>query len=223
MSKISKRLTIFILAVITSCCQVTEADPGYAGEDSDPNTGQVFLRARYYDPETGTYLTKDPLEIVGGVNTNQYCGGDPVNATDPNGELLGWDTLIGAGIGAVVGVTARFAVDVVHVANGGQWSSANQYLGAAAGGAAFGATLTVAPTLAGTAGSAAMNAFVATTAAGVVGGATGNLVTQGANNLTGAQQGFDSTSFYLDTSVGGLSAGLFSVGGSTLTPVLNKH
>jgi hypothetical protein len=67
-----------------------------------------------------------------------------------------------------------------------------------------------------------MNAFVATTAAGVVGGATGNLVTQGANNLTGAQQGFNSTSFYLDTSVGGLSAGLFSVGGSTLTPVLQQ-
>jgi RHS repeat-associated protein len=41
---------------------------GYAGEQADPSTGSgqgaasglIFLRARYYDPTTGRFLTRDP-------------------------------------------------------------------------------------------------------------------------------------------------------------------
>ena len=33
---------------------------GYTGEQEDASTGLVFLRARYYQPETGRFVSKDP-------------------------------------------------------------------------------------------------------------------------------------------------------------------
>ena len=49
--------------------------------------------ARDYDPETGRFTTKDPLGFSGG-DTNLYGYGlaDPVNLTDPSGQIL--DTII---------------------------------------------------------------------------------------------------------------------------------
>ncbi|MCA1683522.1 MAG: DUF6531 domain-containing protein, partial [Actinobacteria bacterium] len=34
---------------------------GYAGQYTDPETGLQYLRARYYDPQTQNFLTRDPL------------------------------------------------------------------------------------------------------------------------------------------------------------------
>jgi len=48
----------------------------------------VYLRARYYDPTTGQFLTRDPLE----AQTQQpysYANDNPVNNTDPSGLWLG--------------------------------------------------------------------------------------------------------------------------------------
>jgi len=33
----------------------------YTGEQYDNETGLIFLRNRYYDPEIGRFITKDPL------------------------------------------------------------------------------------------------------------------------------------------------------------------
>ncbi|MGI8809508.1 MAG: RHS repeat-associated core domain-containing protein [Acidimicrobiales bacterium] len=57
---------------------------GFAGQYTDAETGFVYLRARYYDPATGQFLTRDPIEAV----TREpygYVGGNPLNATDPSG------------------------------------------------------------------------------------------------------------------------------------------
>jgi len=49
----------------------------------------IYLRARDYDPQTGTFLTPDPLDGVSGTptvaNGYQYVGNDPINYTDPSG------------------------------------------------------------------------------------------------------------------------------------------
>ena len=39
----------------------------YTGEQVDPNS-LVYLRARYYDPRTGSFLSKDPVHgIIGEI------------------------------------------------------------------------------------------------------------------------------------------------------------
>jgi RHS repeat-associated protein len=57
---------------------------GYAGEWKDPETGLYNLRARWYEPKTGTFLTRDPVE----QQTNEaysYASGNPLLNTDPLG------------------------------------------------------------------------------------------------------------------------------------------
>jgi RHS repeat-associated protein len=58
---------------------------GFAGGYTDPN-GLVYLVNRYYEPGTGQFLSVDPLVDISG-QPYAYTGDDPVNGTDPTGEL----------------------------------------------------------------------------------------------------------------------------------------
>jgi RHS repeat-associated protein len=62
----------------------------YRGEQYDSDLGLYYLRARYYNPATGRFLSRDPAN---GIITDpktlhkySYAGGDPVNALDPSGR-----------------------------------------------------------------------------------------------------------------------------------------
>ena len=44
-------------------------------------------RNRWYDPATGTFLSPDPLGYQDSSNLYAFCAGDPVNNSDPTGEL----------------------------------------------------------------------------------------------------------------------------------------
>ena len=55
----------------------------YCGEYYDTETGFIYLRARYYDPNTGRFISVDPAHD--GLNWYAYCGGDPVNYWDYTG------------------------------------------------------------------------------------------------------------------------------------------
>jgi len=50
--------------------------------------GLYFMRARYYDPEVGRFINKDPIGYAGGMNLYGYVGGNPVNVIDPSGLLM---------------------------------------------------------------------------------------------------------------------------------------
>ncbi len=52
----------------------------------DPATGLVYMRDRWYDPPTGSFLTPDPEGFADSANAYVYCGGDPVNCSDPSGR-----------------------------------------------------------------------------------------------------------------------------------------
>ena len=59
-------------------------DPfGYCGEYTDSETGLIYLRNRYYDPELGRFINVDP--IFSGANWYAYCEGNPVRYVDPSG------------------------------------------------------------------------------------------------------------------------------------------
>ena len=63
----------------------------YCGEYFDKETGTIYLRARYYDPETGRFITEDsysgkdsdPLSL----NLYIYVDNNPVNLFDPSGHI----------------------------------------------------------------------------------------------------------------------------------------
>jgi RHS repeat-associated protein len=62
---------------------------GFAGQYTDAESGFQYLRARYYDPVTAQFLTRDPLEAVT-RSAYGYVDGDPLNGADPAGLVSNW-------------------------------------------------------------------------------------------------------------------------------------
>ena len=59
---------------------------GYTGREPD-ETGLIYYRARYYDPTIGRFTQRDPIGLQGGLNQYAYTNNNPVNLTDPSGNL----------------------------------------------------------------------------------------------------------------------------------------
>jgi RHS repeat-associated protein/uncharacterized repeat protein (TIGR01451 family) len=59
----------------------------FTGYQYDQTSGLYYAGARYYDPNTGRFLSEDPIPAVNGY---PYAGNDPVNNVDVNGmEAMG--------------------------------------------------------------------------------------------------------------------------------------
>ena len=58
----------------------------WQGREYSHATGLYNFRARWYDPVTGRWLSKDPIGLEGGLNLYVFCENDPVNNCDPYGE-----------------------------------------------------------------------------------------------------------------------------------------
>jgi RHS repeat-associated protein len=64
----------------------TSAHPfGYTGRRWDPDLGLYYYRARWYDPQLGTFLQTDPIGSLDYINLYAYVGLEPGNGTDPSG------------------------------------------------------------------------------------------------------------------------------------------
>jgi len=57
----------------------------YTGRERDPDTGLLYYRARFYDPQLGRFISEDPIGLAGGINYYAYVANSPVNYTDPSG------------------------------------------------------------------------------------------------------------------------------------------
>jgi RHS repeat-associated protein len=87
----------------------------FAGQYQDDGTGLYYLRARYYDPVTAQFLTRDPLEPLTQAAYG-YAGGNPLTFVDPTGldwwNPFSWSGKTWAAVGtgvAVVGLTVATA------------------------------------------------------------------------------------------------------------------
>lgn len=56
----------------------------FQGQYHDQETGLHYNRHRYYDPNTASFITEDPIKLAGGINNYQYVP-NPVQWIDPLG------------------------------------------------------------------------------------------------------------------------------------------
>ena len=71
----------------------------FTSYDRSSTTGLDYAVNRYYDPRQGRFTQVDPLGMAAAnladpqtLNMYSYCGNDPVNRVDPDGQF--WDALI---------------------------------------------------------------------------------------------------------------------------------
>ena len=114
----------------------------YRGYFYDDSLGLYYLMSRYYDPETGRFISPDAIEYldpstIGGLNLYSYCNNNPVMYVDPSGTLF-ISFMIAALIGAIT--SASFSVFEQFLTTGNiSWAQVGiaALFGAAAGGLAF--------------------------------------------------------------------------------------
>lgn len=109
----------------------------FAGEQYDAGLELYYLRARWYDPSVGRFMTQDPfpglLAQPQTLNPYVYVVNNPVNLTDPSGEFP-WSIVIGAGVGGAMNVGQYLLSPGQHTFRGAVNSAAKgAFIGGAAG------------------------------------------------------------------------------------------
>ncbi|MCL4285720.1 MAG: RHS repeat-associated core domain-containing protein [Fimbriimonadaceae bacterium] len=109
------------------------------GHVQDDESGLIYMRARYYEPWTGRFVSEDPA--MSESNWYSYCLGDPVNAVDKSGQsrYYDWDVQFSLGSmyfgfalilvmsrwgGTVVSKAEKYAVSALLVASAFHLSNA---------------------------------------------------------------------------------------------------
>ena len=69
--------------LLSSTGSLAEINPfRFSSEYHDDETGLVYYNYRYYSPELGRWISRDPIEEEGGVNLYAMVGNNPVNERD---------------------------------------------------------------------------------------------------------------------------------------------
>ena len=82
------------ISPVAKNARLTNSPWGFTGESHDIEGGLIYLRARYYEPETGRFLNEDSYEgqVNNPLTLNRYiyCGNNPILYIDPSGHF--WKT-----------------------------------------------------------------------------------------------------------------------------------
>ncbi|MFI7672301.1 RHS repeat-associated core domain-containing protein [Actinophytocola sp. NPDC049390] len=106
---------------------------GYQGDWTDEDTGQVNMGARWYDPSSGSFTSRDTVDHPGGdaVLANRYTYGnaDPVNVTDPTGNWGVFDKVKKAVSSVVSTVSSAVSSVSSYVSSGISWFARTAWSG----------------------------------------------------------------------------------------------
>ncbi len=80
---------------------------GFHGLRHDPATGLVYARKRFFDPQLGRFLSEDPFGFADGPSRYQYALNNPVDRSDPTGEIA--TNVLGGVVSAGLGFGVRLA------------------------------------------------------------------------------------------------------------------
>ena len=95
----------------------SESDIGneflYTGRRLDPETGLQYSRYRYYHPQLGRFINRDPIGYASGdgLNLYQYVGSDPASYIDPMGTKKSVAKLCPAGYRLISGPSDPSKID----------------------------------------------------------------------------------------------------------------
>ncbi len=90
----------------------------FQGREWSAATGLINFRMRWYDAETGRWLSKDPIGLHGGLNQYLFCYGDSINFIDDDGLAV---TAIGVGVGVgAVAIAVAYGLSYVLSHMGGR-------------------------------------------------------------------------------------------------------
>jgi len=113
---------------------------GYIGERHDPETGLLYLNARYMDPVFGRFISPDDWDpTIPGVGTNRYAyaQNDPVNRSDANGHII--PALIAAYVVVEFALSAYDTYDAISTIADPEASATDKFI--SGGGLVLGAVL----------------------------------------------------------------------------------
>ncbi len=97
--------------------------------DGAPGTAPITLQhlgARWYQPEIGRFVQRDPIGIQAGQNTYLYCGAYPLTGVDPSGLLSDGHMIVRA-----LGILSTMAGGIIAIAGAPITGGVTSVVGAA--------------------------------------------------------------------------------------------
>ena len=95
---VTNRYTYDAFGVVTSCIKGYSEFYAFNAESYNPNTGLQYLRARYYNTESASFITEDSylgdLKNPLTLNRYLYCLANPVMYVDPSGMFSNEDAVV---------------------------------------------------------------------------------------------------------------------------------
>ncbi len=77
---------------VTSAYSLASSQPfqykGQYGYYTEGGSGLIYCQNRFYDPNIGRWLSRDPAGLDGGINVYEYCEGNPISFADPSGLVI---------------------------------------------------------------------------------------------------------------------------------------